>query len=807
MMAKFCKYCGGTIDSDSVFCEHCGADISKKDAASIPEPQKAPAPKAPEPETPIQTAAAQPPTSVPVEAVPIEPTAVESAPIEAEPVTPAPEATLQQSKYTEAPSVPDNTPPADKAKTAKPKKKLGLIIGIAAGAVVLAAVLFVFLFLLPSLPKEYTLYNYSMGETLGDWIYVKSSVEGTPIPVKLTVTGSTAELTDPQGDIFATMEFDKKAQTGVFRFAEYEQDTTVSVVVDKDTLTVTGDIMTLEYRINDHKIPESFSGDYVIRNVTSDPYNSYSRFVTHCINEGLDVPAHFTIKSTEKSAAQGSITAPDGTETAQVTLDFDSMSGKCEYAGGDKFDLFFCVDDTTLRIYTLGEGCAYYFSKPDAIDFSAVKGDYVLDTAVASDHFDLIEYWTENSMKMPDKLTLKEDHTGSIFFSDGNVFADFSVDAKSMTGTINYAKSSDQNDIFVTLTDDTVTIYDYSVDFCYVYTGTQPVDLSEQAGDYVLTEWSDDDHPDYIEYIENTKKSIPSQMTLKADGTGIISYADGSSFADFTVNPGAMSCEVSYTIDKDKDTANILVKDNTIRLEEYEYGRTYVFRKSDPGAFDTAAGDYALIKFTKDGDDDVNKTSTLNNLKLISNMSFTKDGKGKIYYSDGKTHCEFKLDPATMTGTATDHDGSSFKMFAVIDNDRMTLYYGWFTLAFSKDAKSILREMDSGYGKLISYQTKDGTKDSDLYEARVDVYSGTITLYVKNQSKVDKTKPLSYHPWAVLKGDIDYSNMKIKFGRVTSTKASSQYEPFDAFVEVNGNILTICDPGNDVVYQYQFGSE
>lgn len=350
----------------------------------------------------------------------------------------------------------------------KKNKKKGLIIGgiiggsLAGIAIVAAVIVCLFVFVLPqSKETEYTLFSYSTADS-DDYISVLCSREEA-IPFLLTVKGNSGDIMDTDGNAYASLDI----KSGRLQYAD-GHTLNVSLTDSESGYIISSDSLNMEFRTADTDTLNALSGEYNLSDERFGDYQEYGAYMEHCRKEALLFPTHLKLNGSDNMTAAGKMTVYDGTESGEVTLEYEGLRGTVTYPNGSSYPVIFCSDSDTLRIYTIGEGCAFYFNKAGTADFSSAAKNYEVFSITNNEIDDLIAYWSQNNYLVPTELEFNSDGTGRILNEDGSVFAEFSVNPSTMMGTINYSSRSASYDIFITIHQESVTIYDWKTANTYV---------------------------------------------------------------------------------------------------------------------------------------------------------------------------------------------------------------------------------------------------------------------------------------------------------------------------------------------------
>ena len=415
--------------------------------------------------------------------------------------------------------------------------------------------------------------------------------------------------------------------------------------------------------------PKSLKGEYLLAQIVSDIGEDQT---AACVfdNEGLPV------KLSISDDGSGLISLVDGTEYASLTYDKGQLTGQLKLSGsGSKRPVSISNTDYGLYVYDEEQGLTLRYIMAGSVDLSAEDGDYVLTHISSKAHDDHIEHWVNSNYKIPTKLSLNADGTGSIVYTDGSDYASLTVNSADMTGEITYTKSSNTKSIYVTVSGDSVRIYDTGYDETYEFTRADVLDITPAAGDYILAQFSSKEHDDHIEYWTNNSYKIPTKLTLNADGTGSIVYTDGSDYASLTVNSADMTGEITYKNNSKTNSIYVTVSGDFVRIYDKGYHETYEYVRAGSVDLSAVAGDYKLEHASVKEHDDYADYLSKNNYKVFATLKLNKDGTGRIAYSDGSTYADFTVDSESMIGTLTyAKDKSKGAMYLTFVDGTLTLY-------------------------------------------------------------------------------------------------------------------------------------
>ena len=417
------------------------------------------------------------------------------------------------------------------------------------------------------------------------------------------------------------------------------------------------------------------SGDYVLVSMTD---KNSSDILAEINSSEESVPCKLTITKNGK----GSVSCLDGSEYASFTYESknDSMSGTVTFTeSSDEQPMTLTADESglTLRSDDLTVTCV----KKDSIDLTAVKGDYLLISESQSDQSDRIEYLNNNEYVINNRLSMKGNGTGSIYYVDDDVYSKLSLN-DDMTGKITYTNNNAACDVFVTVDSGRLCIYENSDHDTYVFT-SDPIDLSKAGGDYTLTRAGGKDYDDYIEYYCNNHLSMPCKLTLSNNNSGTVYDPDGKSCASLSVSTDIMCGTLSITGDSDDHEIFVIYdhsKNSGEKLRVYDYtdNVTFIYEKQPVDRFESLMGSSSEIKgdltdMTSSKYSDYKEYYEEHNYILPGSVEFKSDKTGKVLYDNGDTWFSITYDPASMTGKWK-QDNNSGPLYYTIDGSTLKLY-------------------------------------------------------------------------------------------------------------------------------------
>ena len=435
----------------------------------------------------------------------------------------------------------------------------------------------------------------------------------------------------------------------------------VTVLHTDDTVSIyDGELgYVLKYTRDDPSLFEKLSGNYYLTETFTDKTQTIET-VTYTTPVSLTVSAD----------GAGKVMTASPKHEYDFIL-FENMTGVFRenhtYDSGtytNVHDALLVPEDDGLTVYT--ETQVYRFRKyvPDA--FAAYIGDNSIMrcTDFAQDSI-VHALETYNSSIVATKLTLNTDGTGAIYNNDGTVMAELKYNASDMNGRIKFSNTDKESDVFFIINENNLFLIEPTRCFTAAVIPRGAIEGKTVEGKYTLRETPNRLSTDMIAVNTwLTGYTFPISLDMNADFTGVITYNSGD--------------KLSLTYDPDKHTGtlktennkeyNILVSayDDTFCVYFIERHDYFVFRRQDARVLKPTVGKNKVTEASYTEGKDYLEYQKEKNQSVISKMEMDENYHAKIFTEDGKTWCEFDLDPLTMSGTAKFSNGKEYFIFSRI---------------------------------------------------------------------------------------------------------------------------------------------
>ncbi len=567
-------------------------------------------------------------------------------------------------------------------------------------------------------------------------------------------------------------------------------------------------------------------------------------FLNRFISDGKDYLAEMCQSSMEipnklqiTGEGEAAILFPDGETFITISYDEKTMTGTCAGAHYEDNSYEVSVSISDERFIVKSESSDLDFEIVcDAVDSQRIKklsGSYAItDMNIGGENTDsCFEYYTMD--KQVFISTFQIDADGSCYTESyaGTKTLEVTLNTEDMTisGTANDDKgNSGAVKGYLAAYDDTVVLYNTTGHCAFYFVRSDTVDHAKFKGEYILTEDKSPESDNMLEHRVKERLVPKTKLSINADGTGKLLYADGSVFADLTLNKGETAGEMSVL--KTQDKIPFFLRHQKDRVVVY-YGayEVFVFEPARDKLTPEELGKYTVTRMVNAAEDtDTMEEWVINNKMITNRFTLKSDNTGTILTTNDSEFAVLTLDPAEMLCTFklsnTDDEGHFFMVFG---SEELTLYGtdNSFIINLSKNAyESVSRLIgsgDSAKGTLISYKSKDkkenqASKMTDSYlelkEAKTYSilhdngkekwlnYDAETMIGKMDSGEVTAEKETTEEP----KTDTSKSSSRLIELAKRLAKANSRKVRQEIFMTVYDDVVSVHNTEAGIVYKYRF---
>ena len=475
-----------------------------------------------------------------------------------------------------------------------------------------------------------------------------------------------AKITCADGSENAAITLEENKMTGSVAYQSSEDSYDAFLVTDGELLRVYSAIeLVSTFRKADAHALDAFIGDCAVVRVSSETAEDYLAYCTENSRKNI-------AKLTLGAESKGEIRYDSGEAYASFTCDASTMTEKITYAkSGKTYDLVAAAEGDLLKLYSDAD-LTYYFRKEDAHALDRFLGQSVIVKSSTDKHPDLLSYCADHGAGIPSSLTLNSDGTGSITCLDGSVYATLTCDPAAMTGSVSYRDGGKAYDLLLAADGDLLKLYSDARQTCCFRKADARL-LDGFIGESVAVHGSSQAHADLPAACAVTGKKIISKLLLRGDGTGTISYLDGSEYASLTYRTDTMTGELTDRTGKKKGDLVMAVDNGTLWLYS-QAKQTLGFKVADTIPLEAYEGELTIRSYAAEGSEDLLALRRHNKQKVPSAVILGKDGKGEVRLEDGTVFFGFSFQASDMTLSADINGKQHNGLLCVRDDGTVRLY-------------------------------------------------------------------------------------------------------------------------------------
>ena len=233
---------------------------------------------------------------------------------------------------------------------------------------------------------------------------------------------------------------------------------------------------------------------------------------------------------------------------------------------------------------------------------------------------------------------------------DGSAYTSLTYDPAAMTGYVSYRDGGKAYDLLLAADGDLLKLYSDARQTCCFRKADARL-LDGFIGESVAVHGSSQAHADLPAACAVTEKKIISKLLLRGDGTGTISYLDGSEYASLTYRTDTMTGELTDRTGKKKGDLVMAVDNGTLWLYS-QAKQTLGFKVADTIPLEAYEGELTIRSYAAEGSEDLLALRRHNKQKVPSAVILGKDGKGEVRLEDGTVFFGFSFQASDMTLSA-----------------------------------------------------------------------------------------------------------------------------------------------------------
>ena len=518
-----------------------------------------------------------------------------------------------------------------------------------------------------------------------------------PALLELNADG-TFTITNANDSSYASIKINKSSLKGDMTLSDNKKIYSVITAYKDNALTIYSpeNNSVYVYKKGSSVDWDACAGKYVL---TADRYDSSNEdYIKHCVFNEWKISSELDLKNN----CTGTILYGDGNSYASFEFNKTTWRGVITYTESDaEHDIYITNHNGVFRIYDPDYKDMMEYTLPGNTNWESVSGDYVLADSASYIIDDFIKYQTVNNFKIPGKLLLNSDCTGTLLYNDGDSYGEIKFDKDNRTGTLTYTKTGNEMETYIVYREGYFTVFDKDSKRYYSYIKSSGIDIKSAARDYALSEMSTKDEPDYIEFQTKNKYKITGKLTLNNDYTGKIFFSDDALYADIKFDKDLMTGEITYAVNNKTNPVFITYHDGIFRI--YDTGNHTFYGFTDPSSIKMSeiAGDYMLVSSSEPDTDDLTLSWTVNSKMLPSNLVLKDNCTGTITNrDDGSTFATFSFDQDTHYGSIKYNlTGKTQDIYVAINKDNIGIYDSTFhsTYIYRRNTKLDLSRDEGTY--------------------------------------------------------------------------------------------------------------
>ncbi len=579
------------------------------------------------------------------------------------------------------------------------------------------------------------------------------------------------------GDKQINIEFDKKTWTGTLTYISSGTENPIYVTYDNGVIRIFdsdyNDVY--EYSLASNLDWDLLSGEYVLTDSSSKTESDYIFYLTE---NKKQIPVSMVLNND----GTGKMLDTSNDTFGEFSIDKETMFGSVEYEGSSTDnDVFIVYRNGSFTVYDQGLNLYYTFVKASDSLFSNAAGDYVLSAYRDDIYPDYSEFQVLSQYMLVNKMTLNDDQTGTLYFSNDKPYAEFEFDKKLMSGEIKYVNSETTNPIFITYHHGAFSIYDTTFLSCLRYDAPSLLDMSALKGEYMLEGWNAKDSGDWIAKSTSDNLYLPTTLKLEDDCTGEMISASGKTFSTFSFDKDTHYGTI--TISSKKNNIYVAFYNDYIIIYDTDLDMAYTYLKSSKIDLANAEGEYSL-SYTESEGKNMLEHYTNNALKIPLLLTIDEDGEGTIKYDDDSIFATFSLENKSIEGTLTFSNGDTeADVYVAYKDNKVGVYFKDVT-AYYVFEKNIYFGNIMGEGSVTAMSNKANNDYIAALKKNKSKYPVTVNVESRSKGELFDADKKSYATFSI-NNDMT--------GTIVYTNGNKQA---NAYFAVSGNVLTIYDTTN-----------